>query len=140
MLADSAGQMQRRDNPSTILLQPLELGHRFLGFGNPDLDTRGSDFRERFLRDLHSSVVAGADHQHLRQVGQDGLEVLRCQSMACSTPPMFLYMVGKDDHVGIVVAAGNTDVSESVMIDFHENRVFMWKGSAVSSAWDYILW
>lgn len=117
--------MQCSDNPSTILLQPAELGHRIFGFGNTDLDTSSSQSRECFFRDLHATIVAGSDDEHLRSVGQDGLEVLQYQSMPFTTPPALLHMIGKDDHVGVVVAAGDTDLTEAVVVDFHVSQLLV---------------
>ncbi len=114
--------MKSGDNTRVVPLQPVELGHRLTGLGNTDVDTDGPECRECFFRDLHGPIVAGADHDQLRRVGQDGLEVIRCQAVPFPAPSPLLHMSGKNDHVRVLLAAVDAHTSECVVVDLHSSK------------------
>ena len=111
--------MQSGDDASALPLQPVEFFDCGAGFVDPHIDARSAQNVECLFGNLHATVVAGTDNERLGFLGQDGLEVLPRETVSLLTPSASLDMVRKDDHVSIVAAALDVDMSETIPVDMH---------------------
>jgi len=123
--APSTSEMQRGNDARVFLLQTIELGYGVAGSGYPDLHSLGAQRLARLLRDLHPAVVAGTDDEHWWRVGENGLQILGNQIVPVPTPPSLLHVVGKDDDVGIVALAADSDPAEGVVVNVHGAKIIV---------------
>lgn len=95
--------MQRRGHVRALALEAIEFVHGIPRLRHPHFHCRRPQRREGLLRHSHAPELARTDREHLRRVGETGLQIRPRQPMPFLPSPALLHVVGEDAQVGIVV-------------------------------------
>ena len=82
-----------------------------------DFDSPLAQELERYRVRTEAAVGARSDHQALRELVEDPVEIVEDEAVAVAPPPVADDSVGQDDEVGRLLVPVDDDAAEAVALD-----------------------